>query len=119
MATVTVVQDAGHDRYLKVNNHFVMGGTASFFSDARQALIPLLLHPRPQKALFLGLGTGATFGAAALYPGLQADGVELVPEIVPLLPLFRRTTGDLLGQKRLKVFVADARRFVNCTDTNL
>ena len=116
MATVTVVEDAGHDRYLKVDNHFVMGGTASFFSDARQALIPLLLHPRPQKALFLGLGTGATFDAAALYPGLQADGVELVPEIVPLLPLFRRTTEDLPAQKRLKVFVADARRFVNCTD---
>lgn len=118
MAAVTVVQDAGHDRYLKVNNHFVMGGTASFFSDARQALIPLLLHPRPQKALFLGLGTGATFAAAALYPGLQADGVELVPEIVPMLPLFRRTTDDLASQKRLKVFVADARRFVNCTDKN-
>ena len=98
MATVTVVQDAGHDRYLKVNNHFVMGGTASFFSDARQALIPLLLHPRPQQALFLGLGTGATFGAAALYPGLQADGVELVPEIVPLLAPFpsahRRSPGS-------------------------
>ncbi len=117
MATVSVVQDAGHDRYLKVNNHFVMGGTGSFFSDARQALIPLLLHPRPQKALFLGLGTGATFGAAALYPGLQADGVELVPEIVSLLPLFRRSTEALPDQKRFKVFVADARRFVNCTDT--
>ncbi len=117
MATVDAVQDAGHDRYLKVDNHFVMGGTASFFSDARQALIPLLLHPHPQNALFLGLGTGATFSAAALYPGLQADGVELIPEIVPLLPLFRGTTGDLPGQKRLKVFVADARRFVNCTDT--
>ncbi len=117
MAAVTVVEDADHDRFLKVNNHFVMGGTASHYSDARQALIPLLLHPQPEKALFLGLGTGATFGAAALYPGLQADGVELVPEIVPLLPLFRRTAGDLLGQKRLKIFVADARRFVNATDT--
>jgi spermidine synthase len=116
MAAVSVVQDAEGNRYLKVNNHFVMGGTASHFSDARQALIPLLLHPRPAKALFLGLGTGATFGAAALYPGLQADGVELVPEIVPLLPLFRRTTGDLQGQKRLRIFVADARRFVQATD---
>ena len=42
--------------------------------------------------------------------------MELVPEIVPLLPLFRRTADDLLGQKRLKIFVADARRFVNATD---
>ncbi len=57
MATVTVVQDAGYDRDLKVNNHLVTGGTAYFFSDARQTLIPLLIHPRPPKALLLGLGT--------------------------------------------------------------
>ena len=44
--------------------------------------------------------------------------MELVPEIVPLLPLFRRTTGDSASQKRLKVFVADARRFVNCRAQN-
>ena len=116
MAAVTVVQDAGRNRYLKVNNHFVMGGTASYYSDTRQAHIPLLLHPHPHQALFLGLGTGATFGAAALYPGLEADGVELVPEIVPLLPLFRRSTGDFGDQKRLHLFVADARRFVNATE---
>lgn len=115
MASVTVVQD-GRERFLKVNNHFVMGGTASFFSDARQALIPLILHPHPAKALFLGLGTGTTFGAAALYPGLQADGVELVPEIVPLLPLFRRTAMPLQSDERLRTYVADARRFVNATD---
>jgi spermidine synthase len=115
MVAVTVVQD-GRERYLKVNNHFVMGGTASYFSDARQALIPLLLHPHPEKALFLGLGTGTTFDAAALYPGLQADGVELVPEIVPLLPLFRRAALPLQGDKRLRTFVADARRFVSATD---
>jgi hypothetical protein len=30
------VEDASQNRYLKVNNHFVMGGTASYFSDARQ-----------------------------------------------------------------------------------
>ena len=35
MAAVTVVQN-GRERFLKVNNHFVMGGTASYFSDARQ-----------------------------------------------------------------------------------
>ena len=115
MASVTVVQDGG-ERFLKVNNHFVMGGTASYFSDARQALIPLLLHPRPRKALFLGLGTGITFGATALYPGLEADGVELVPEIVPLLPLFRRAAEGPPDQQRLKVFTADARRFVNAGD---
>ena len=78
MATVTVVEDQAGENYLKVNNKFQMGSTASSFSDLRQGHIPLLLHPHPRKALFLGLGTGTTFAAAADYPDLDADGVELI-----------------------------------------
>ena len=76
MAAVTVVQD-GRERFLKVNNHFVMGGTASYFSDARQALIPLLLHPDPQGPV-LGLGTGITAS------GLQS-----------FIPVYRPTAWNL------------------------
>ena len=115
MASVTVIKDAREDIHLKVNNHFQMGGTSSYYSDRRQGHIPLLLHPNPKTALFLGLGTGATFAAAGTHPGLEADGVELVPEIVPLLPYFAKSTGDLARNPRLHVLVADARRFVNAT----
>jgi spermidine synthase len=57
-AAVSVVADPGGHVHLKVNNHYQMGGTSSAYSDRRQAHIPLLLHPAPQRALFLGLGTG-------------------------------------------------------------
>jgi spermidine synthase len=93
-----------------------MGGTGSAFSDRRQAHLPLLLHPDPQRALFLGLGTGITFAAAADQPGLRADGVELVPEIIPLLPYFNRAQGGALQDPRLHIHVADARRFVSASD---
>ena len=63
------------------------------------------------------MGTGITFGAAELYPGLSADGVELVPEIVPLLPLFRHSAPAPWTEERLKIFTADARRFVNAGDS--
>jgi spermidine synthase len=115
MAAVTVVEDSHREYHLKVNNKFLMGGTTSGFSDGRQGHIPLLLHPNPHRALFLGLGTGATFAAAADYPGLKADGVELVPEIIRMLPYFEKVTGPLHQYPDLKIQVADARRFVKAS----
>ena len=116
MAAVSVIEDGRNDYYLKVNNKFLMGGTASSFSDWRQGHIPLLLHPHPETALFLGLGTGATFAASADHPHLLAHGVELVPEVVRVLPYFEKSTGPLAGRARLKIHVADARRFINASD---
>jgi spermidine synthase len=113
MAAVSVVRDAREALHLKVNDRFQMGGTSSTYSDRRQAHIPLLLHPHPQRVLFLGLGAGITFAAAADYPGVHADGVELVPEIVQLLPHFEKFHSTALTNDRLRIFVADARRFVS------
>jgi spermidine synthase len=113
MASVSVVEDVNHYVHLKVNNHYQMGGTSSVYSDRRQAHIPLLLHPEPKKALFLGLGTGATFAATADHPGLEAVAVELVPEVIDVLPHFESVTGHLNDNPRLRIEVADARRYVN------
>lgn len=114
MAAVTVTEDQRGGRHLKVNDKFRMGGTSWAYSDLRQGNIPLLLHPDPKRALFLGLGTGLTFAATADHPGLAADGVELVPEVVDVMPLFAGATGDLTAHGgRLRVHAADARRFVS------
>jgi spermidine synthase len=112
MAAVSVVRDRGGDNHLQVNNHFRMGGTVSLRSDHREAHIPLLLHPDPKRALFLGLGTGATLSAAGDHPGLLADGVELVPEVVESFPLFARAAPHIGNDPNLRIHVADARRFV-------
>lgn len=106
MASVSVVKDRQNEVHLKINNRFQMGGTSSIFSDRREGHIPLLLHANPHKALFLGMGTGATLAAAADHPGLQAEGVELIPEVVPLLHHFDRSTGDLNRFSQLKIVVA-------------
>lgn len=113
MASVSVIEDKNRDYYLKVNNKFMMGGTTSGFSDWRQGHIPLLLHPNPQTALFLGLGTGATFAACSEHPHLKAQGIELVPEVVQSLPYFEKVTGHLEDNENLTIHIADARRFIN------
>jgi spermidine synthase len=116
MASVAVVRDGAGVKHLVVNDRFVMGGTGTAFSDRRQAQIPLLLHPAPRNALFLGLGTGATFAASTDHPGLEATGVELVPEILPLLGHFGPPLEAFRADPHLRVLAGDARRFALADD---
>ena len=60
-----VVEDADGVARLRIDNRQQEGSSATLRVDGRQALIPLLLHPSPRHALFLGLGTGVTASTAA------------------------------------------------------
>ena len=88
-AAVSVVEDADGVARLRIDNRQQEGSSASLLADARQALLPLLLHPAPQRALFLGLGTGVTASAAARDPSVQVDAVELLPEVITAAATFR------------------------------
>jgi spermidine synthase len=116
MASVAVVEDAATNRTLRVDNRYQMGGTAAADAEYRQAHLPMLLHPNPQRALFLGVGTGISFGAASLYPGLKADGIELVPEVVKAMPFFKAKNFSPDQQPDLNLHIADARRFVRVSE---
>jgi len=56
MAAVSVVEDAQGVARLRIDNRQQEGTSATLIADSRQALLPLLLHPSPRRALFLGLG---------------------------------------------------------------
>jgi spermidine synthase len=101
---------------LRVNNHFQMGGTAAAGKEYLQAHIPLLLHPDPKRALFLGTGTGITLGAAVVHPNLEINGVELIPEVVAAMPQFEPYNFSPARSPHVTMHVADARRFVRATD---
>ncbi len=108
IAAVSVVEDAAGVRRLRIDNRQQEGDSASRVADARQALLPLLLHPAPRQALFLGLGTGVTAAAAAEDASVAVTAVELLPEVVAAADDFR-VDGP---SPRLHTVVADARRFV-------
>jgi Spermidine synthase len=114
MVTASVVDDASGARYLEVNGRFRMGGTSSARSDYRQAMLPLLLHPAPHQALFLGIGTGATLIGGSQMPGVSALGVELSREVVELLPWFAPPGATAAAPR---VIVADARRYIAADTT--
>jgi spermidine synthase len=115
MATVSVVEDASGVARLHINNRQQEGSSATLLADARQALLPILLHPSPRRALFLGLGTGVTAYSAAEESTLQVDAVELLPEVIDASTRFTRMfSGDAHSQQP-HLTAADARRFVRAT----
>jgi spermidine synthase len=97
---------------LRIDNRQQEGSSSSLLADARQALLPLLLHPAPQRALFLGLGTGVTASSAAQEATLQVDAVELLPEVITASAQFAQVVGDGSVNPRLHLMAADARRYV-------
>lgn len=110
-ATVDVIEDAGGTATLHINNRQQEGSSATLYSDARQALLPMLLHPAPRRALFLGLGTGATVRSAGLDDELRVDAVELLPEVIAASAIFARLQ-ETPAQPQVRLMPADARRFV-------
>jgi spermidine synthase len=117
LAAVAVVA-SGAERNLRVDNRFQMGGTGpeALRLQRRQAHLPLLLHPAPRKALFLGVASGATVGAALAHPGLGIDAAEIIPEVLQVLALFEPENGAPHRSERVRLHAADARRFVRGID---
>jgi spermidine synthase len=112
MASVSVIEDAEGVATLHINNRQQEGSSATLLADARQALLPVLLHPGPKRALFLGVGTGLTSSSATIDPALQVDAVELVPEVITATSNFENAFAANADRSRLHMMSADARRFV-------
>jgi spermidine synthase len=116
MAAVSVVEDADGVARLRINNRQQEGSSATLRVDARQAWLPLLLHPAPRRALFLGLGSGVTASSAARDPTLEVDAVELLPEVIAASSRFAQPLEGGSASRALHVLNADARRYVRASD---
>lgn len=101
-------------RRLQLGQKFRMGG-AMAFGERRMGHIPLLWHAAPERVLFLGVGTGATLGAVVDEPVASTDAVELVPEVIELLPHFADINRRVAEHPRVRLQAADARRFTAAT----
>ena len=117
MASVSVVEDAAGVARLRIDNHAQEGSSATRFVDGRQALLPMLLHPAPKRALFLGLGTGVTASTAAGEAVVEVDAVELLPEVIAASAHFTQPAQQGTPTPRLHLVAADARRWVKITTT--
>ena len=112
---VTVV-DTGEDLQLRLDNYYVLGGSAAARNERRQGLVPLLLHPRPRRAAFIGMATGITASAASALGVDETTVVELVPEVAAAARVhFGAWNGTLLGRPAVRLVVEDGRRWLAAT----
>ena len=73
-------------------------------------MIAALLHPRPQSAMVIGLGTGTTAGWLADVPSMKrVDVVELEPAVVELAAAYAPVNRNVLAHPRVRIQVNDAR----------
>lgn len=113
MAAVSVVEDADGVARLHINNRVQEGSSASGQVETRLAQIPLILHPSPRTALFLGYGTGYTANAAALDSRISIKAVELLPEVIDAASIFALKQGAPASVSPVVTVAADARRYVH------
>lgn len=71
--------------------------------------LPILLHPDPQNAFVLGLGSGVTAGAVAQYPLNEIDCAEIEPAIIEAARYFNKYNHNVLDDPRLNLIIADGR----------
>jgi spermidine synthase len=112
----TAVLASAHDRWITVNNSYVLGGAAAGEEERWQAHLPLLLHPSPRRVAFLGMGTGITAGAALLHPVGSIVALEIVPEVVEAARRdFAEFNGGVVDDPRVEVVVDDGRNYLAST----
>jgi len=110
---IVAVVENGPSRRIKLNNFYVLGGTASTGDERMQAHLPLLLHPAPKRVAFLGLGTGITAGAALLHPVERITAIEIVPDVITTARAhFAEANLGIIDSPRADVISGDARNYL-------
>jgi spermidine synthase len=114
---IDVVEDTRSGAYLmRQNVHYVHASTAEAWRQRQQAHLPLLLHPRPGRVLFLGLSTGITAGAALAHPEVErVEVVELIPEVAQAARHFASYNAGVLEDSRVTLYLNDARHHLRAT----
>ena len=81
------------------------------------AHLPLLVHDRPEQVAVIGLGSGATAGAALSHPVSRVDVIEISPEVVEASAFFAAENRDALQDPRLRLIVGDGRSHLQLSRT--
>ncbi len=108
-ATVSVVADRD-DLFIRVDNHYTLGGTRALDAERNQSVVPLLATEDPRSVFYLGMGTGITAGAGLAFDVDRVVVCELIDEVVQLAEAhFTPWTNGLFHDPRAEVRAADGR----------
>ncbi len=100
--------------YIRQNLHYRLGGTGTAaMRERRQARLPMLLHPDPEKVLFLGMGTGVTAAGAIQHSETETiEIVELIADVTAAAKELGHRNDHVLDDSRVHVTTDDARHYL-------
>ena len=115
-ATVSVVADRD-DLFIRVDNHYTLGGTRALDAERNQSVVPLLTQEAPAAVFYLGMGTGITAGAGLAFDVERVVVCELIREVVELAEAhFTPWVNGLFVDERAVVRAADGRTCLRRSD---
>jgi spermidine synthase len=110
--TVTI-EDYGDHRTISINGVNVAGTDLKFQTTQKlQAHLALLIHPKPDKVLQIGFGSGGTAWAITRHPVKQVDCVEITAAVIKANDQFPESNHGVLRDPRVHVRLDDARSYL-------
>jgi len=102
----------GRFRFFTVNGKTDGGTGRDMATQILVGHLPLLLHPDPQEALVIGLGTGITLRGMGAHSTRQIDCVEISPEVVKAAAYFEQANNRALHDPKIRLIVDDGRNLL-------
>lgn len=103
------VSQEGENLFLQINGRTEASTTSDMQNQLLAAHIPILLHPNPQNACLIGLGSGITLGSMLIHPISQIDCVEISAEVVEAAGYFSEVHYNALADPRVRIIQDDGR----------
>jgi len=111
-----VTDDFETDRYLKVNNQYILSGALARKHQQRMGHLPLLLRPGARSVVYVGSATGETASAATMHPVEEIVLLEIVPEVQELAAKwFDEFNLGVYRDPRTRLVVEDGRNHMRGT----
>ena len=114
-ATVVVHERQGELSLTVNGNHEASTGGTMTYVHKRIGHLPMAVHPAAQTVLVIGLGGGATAGAASLHTGAQVDIVELAGSVARGARWFAAINSGVLDKPNVTLRVDDGRNYMLLT----
>jgi spermidine synthase len=79
--------------------------------------LPMLLDRNPRNVLVVGMGSGMTAGATAVYPGVErVTLVEIEPQVFGVARTFEQYNHHVLENPKVRIVLNDGRNFLMTTN---
>ncbi|MFC2091621.1 fused MFS/spermidine synthase [Elusimicrobiota bacterium] len=113
-----VVEEDTEDRRvsLRINGKADASNKEDMVTQLLSGHLPVMLHPKPEKVLVVGLASGVTLGAVTRWENVkEIDCVEIEPLMVEASHYFDEWNNKPLEDERVSIILNDARSYLLIT----